>query len=467
MSKNSKTLIIAIAILIILGGAYYLSTVRAKKIQGESASNYTPAIRLGNLESPKLVRIEVPGLILEKKAESWELASSNESSIWETNTSTFQLDQSQIQYLTFSLASIVTNRLVEEAPADISIYGLDEPLSQTIVTDSDGNKAVYYLGDLTPSGDSYYIMEEGDPNVYSVSSYTANYLRISLNDIRQKMLFPNFDPSGLTQMRIENTEGSIVIQVKPEIVPSYLASPYSRYIVTSPYLLPRGVNSEVFGPFLEAFKDLSISDFIDDDPPSLEPYGLDRPTGISLEAGGGSISLLLGNQINGKRYAKLPDAPGVFTIIGMEDLFNAKPFSLIDKFILLMNIDAVEHISVTGAEINLNADIFEREDNPEFYLNGKKAEEKSFRGFYQAVISLRLEAEYTQAGASQSIDRSLEREITVEFQLKNPPGERLAITLIPYNRDFYALLQEGTTEFLVSRNQVRNIYQSADTVVYE
>jgi hypothetical protein len=42
----------------------------------------------------------------------------------------------------------------------------------------------------------------------------------------------------------------------------------------------------------------------------------------------------------------------------------------------------------------------------------------------------------------------------------------MAISLIPYNRDFYILDMNGTTEFLISRAQVQRIFDSADSMEY-
>jgi hypothetical protein len=146
----------------------------------------------------------------------------------------------------------------------------------------------------------------------------------------------------------------------------------------------------------------------------------------------------------------------------MEGVINIKPFDLIDKFALLINIENVEHLSISGGEKNLNADIRGEGDDRFYYLNGAKSEPSSFKAFYQALIGLIIDAEYP-GPASQSEDAG---ELSIEYQLNTPPRERISFTLIPYNRDFYALMQGGAAEFLISRSQVRRIYETADAVTY-
>ena len=165
-------------------------------------------------------------------------------------------------------------------------------------------------------------------------------------------------------------------------------------------------------------------------------------------------------------FAKLADAAAVFIVGGLDPILNIKPFALIDKFALLINIDLVEQLRVSGGERPLSADFQGQGDDAVFFLNGKKAETKSFKTWYQAVIGLLMDAEIpagSQAGAATPGDG----EIVVEYRLNDPPGQRVSISLVPFNRDFYVLKQEGTMEFLISRNQVRNIYETADKMIFE
>ena len=476
MSKRNITLIIAPVVLALLVGGYYWSTTMAKKKAESATTPYADftSIELGNLESSELVKIEVPGLVLEMKDEVWELASFEG-----TSPPGIELDQRQIRILTYSLASLRVERIIDEEPETLSVYGLDSPASRAMVTDSAGRSALYLLGDMTPSRTSYYIMEDGDPKVYSVSAYQAEFLRFTLDGIRQRTLFTSFEFADLSLFHLEDGESWIEIVPKPESVPVYLASNFTAYIMASPYQLPRGVDSEALQNFLRPLDDLTVEDFIVDfgedfvnDPSSLSPYGLDKPLRVFLEAAGNTLNLAVGNQIDGKRYAKLADSPSVFTLNGLEGFFNLKPISLVDKFALLINIATVDHFTITGGEKTLSADIFSPENNPAFFLNGEKAEEKSFRNFYEKVISLRIEAELPKTGSSQP-DRypgpssESDRDITIEYRLNTPPGARAAFSLLPYNRDFYALRQEGTIEFLISRNQVRSVFDAADALVYE
>ena len=461
MSKKTNTLIIALGVLVLLGAVYYWSIAWNRRKADSAFSSYAPSPSLGNLQGAELVKIEVNGLALEKINGTWKLVSLEGG----TPPGGIELDQSRIQYMSYSLASIWVEQVIDETPSDVSQYGLDKPSYRASITDSAGQKVEYLLGNMTPSRTFYYIMEAGDPRVYSISPYTAEYMQFTLDSIRQRSLFPLFEPSELTQLRVESSRFKpIEISLKPKTPILDLTGLFSTHFITSPYTHTRGVNSEAFDNWVAPFNDLSIEDFVDDSPSSLKPYGLDDPVRIFLRTEDESLDLLIGNELDGKRYAKLAGAPGVFTLYGMESVVNVKPFTLINKFAILVYIDSVDNLSISGGEKNLSADFRGTGDDAVYYLNGKKTEMSSFKTFYQAVIGLLVDTEYPGPARQQSEDSA---ELTIEFRLNNPPGERVAITLIPYNRDFYALKQYGATEFLVSRSQVRRIYETADAVIYE
>ena len=459
MSKKIKTLIIALGVLVLLGGAYYGSTVWKKK-KADAALSPSTSPKLGNLDSANLVKIDINGLLLEKKGEAWELSSVG----GKKPAGGIVLDDSQIQRLTWSFASIWAERIVDDKPADLSIYGLDKPSSHVTVADSGGKTVSYILGNMNPSKDGYYLMEEGDPKVYSVASYSGDSMNSTLDKLRKKTLFPAFEFNDLTGLRIENAGTKIDIKTKPASVPPYLASSFSTHIMTSPYKLTRGVDRQALYDLLTPLKDITIDEFVDDNPSSLVPYGLDKPARFFFETSKASVDLLVGNQIGGARYAKLAGSPGVFTVNGLDKMINVKPYTLVDKFVLLVQIDSTDKLTISGGEKPLSAEFQGKGDDAVFTLNGKKAEAKSFKGFYQAVVGLMTDAEYLPATAAAA--NAKDGNINIEYRLNTPPGEKVSITLVPYNRDFYALRQEGTMEFLISRNQVQSIYEKADQVSY-
>jgi hypothetical protein len=463
MSRKTKKVIIILGVLILLFGAYFGSIAFRNRQHALAFDPFAPHPRLGNLDHFEIVRIEVPGIILERTGDIWELVYL-EGGI----PAGLELDQREIQMMVFPLSNMWIDRTVDEAPEDLSIYGLDNPSSHVILTDSSGRTAELFRGDLAPTMIHYYAMQKGDPAVYTVFLYHGDLMRFPLDSILLRALFPALRVMDLTLMRLETPNTQIEVIAKPESVPPHLSSFFSSHVLTSPYLLHRGVHIENLQNMLMPVNNLMIEEFVDHNPASLVPYGLDHATRLFLQIGTRSFDLLIGDEINGMHFAKLANYPEVFIISGMESIINARPFDLIDKFVLLVSIDSVDRLTVSGGEQPYNAEIQGQGQNAVFFLNGRRAEARSFRTFYQSVIGILKDAEYASPGRlSQDTRDHVPGEIVVDLWLNTPDYDRASYRLIPYNRDFYLLEQNGTMEFLISRNQVRRIFDTANAVVYE
>ena len=86
----------------------------------------------------------------------------------------------------YSFASLYAERIVEENPEDLSVYGLDKPAVTATAYLEDGSAKVLYLGNKTPAGNTYYLMAEGDPKVYTVWMNHGEHFHYKLSDIRKK-----------------------------------------------------------------------------------------------------------------------------------------------------------------------------------------------------------------------------------------------------------------------------------------
>jgi hypothetical protein len=456
MGTKSKTLIGALIALALLCGFYFGNGAWSKKKASERASvSFSDPLILTNLDLSQIVKFEVlsSGLILEKINNIWQLVLPSMSGI--------TIDQEAVWGNLWSVANLHADQIVEEAVDDLSPYGLDVPGIHTAVTDSAGKRVELFFGNLTPGRNAYYTMRKDDPKIYTVFNWAATSFAITLNDIRDRNILPNFDPDSLSHFILENNSQKIeVVAISEE---NQLISTFSSFAVISPYRFPRGAAVGKFAEIRQSLADFTIEDFIDDAPASLVPYGLDKPGRLYVESPKQTLDLRFGSGRDGTLYAKLADSPGVFTVFNLEKIIDAEAFSVIDQFILIFNINRVKDFSVTGEGRNLLASIQGADDQMEFYLNGRKAEDGSFRTYYQSVIRLSVEAEYP--GLQGKTDEG--PGITITYNLKEPAGSSALVSLVPYNRDFYSLNQGGATEFLVSRAQVRRIFDAADSVAFE
>ena len=470
MSKSTK-MIIALGVIILLVGGYYGSIIWQQNRPPEEDQRFArppsdPAIRLGDVWGDDIVKIEIPNMILERKDGVWELLEFENASPpdW------IELDQRVIGNLAFAYASIMVDSIIEEEPEDLSIYGLEVPDAWARVTMDDGEVIEYFRGSLTPSRSSYYFMVAGDPRVFAVSMFAGEGISMSLDLIRTRISLPRFEYMDFTRLAIITPSYNIEINPTPEIRPTFLATSYSTFQMNSPYVLPRGLDSEVLYELVESINTLMFVDYIDDNPSSLAQYGLDNPVRLIVESPFNTLDLLIGSPIaNNLYYAQVYGDRRVISVGGLNDVMMARPFPLLLRSALILSIDIVERMTITGGPLPINVTVRDgMEENAIFTFNGRRVEDTSFRFWYRTVIGLAFDSEIPDEMEFRSRIPSIPpgEIIHIEYELNLFQGARASISLIPYNRDFYALLQEGQIEFLISRNQVNRIWEAAENLEY-
>ncbi|MDR0567742.1 MAG: DUF4340 domain-containing protein [Spirochaetaceae bacterium] len=435
-----------VIIALLIGGYAGASAYKARKT-APPESGYTPkeyiALSALNREDPGVVELPLAGVRLERTGDLWSANPPLPG----------PLNQTEVSGLFRSLAGLQAERIIEENPPDLSRYGLDPPSGRVILQTGAGETAEFLGGAMTPSRTGYYVMRAGDPKVYLVSVYLGSGIFADTFRIREKAVSRSFTLPDVQRFLLESDSVRIDIRAKPEDAP--LLAPFSTHIMTSPYKAVRGVAGEAFEDLLKGFQYLTVQAFADPSPADLAQYGLDKPLRAYIETNDQKIDLLLGKRENGLQYAQRQGQTEVFTLNEIQPLIGLSPFSLTDKFALIVNIDRVDSVTVSGIRGTLTGEIRRQNGETAYFFNGRAAEEKSFKNWYQKVIGVLADAELPEgpqpAGTPETV---------ISYRLNNPAGTEAAIGFIPYDRGFYALAAEGIAEFLVSRSQISAMYDT-------
>jgi Domain of unknown function (DUF4340) len=180
---QSRGLYVAIAVLIILGGLWYWSQHHKPSEDASQSSAETPPAIL------KLDRSSIVDLKLTKKDSAPILLDKNSSGEWQIAApKPLRADQSVVSGLVGTLASLNSERLVDDKASNPAQYGLAQPAFQVDVSEKDNKSQKLLIGDETPTGGAVYAMLAGDPHVFTVASYTKTDLDKSVNDLRDKRL---------------------------------------------------------------------------------------------------------------------------------------------------------------------------------------------------------------------------------------------------------------------------------------
>jgi len=190
-----RKLLLALAVLALLGGGIYWSNRVEKAKEGKPAPDAPPEIL--KLPEGDLQRVEIrkPGsepVILQKAGDGkWEMLSGPK----------WPVDQDSAGGLVNTLASLTSSRLVEEKTGDLAQFGLASPSAEVVVGLKDGKTRRLLIGDESPAGGGSFVKLEDDPRVFTIASYNKTSIDKTPRDLRDKRLL-TFDSEKLTRVEL-------------------------------------------------------------------------------------------------------------------------------------------------------------------------------------------------------------------------------------------------------------------------
>jgi Domain of unknown function (DUF4340) len=177
-----RGLVIALCVLAALTGALYWSDRHPKSAETAEAS-VPAAPKILSLKEDDIAKVELKKsgaapIVLAKSNGSWRIS----------EPQSLGTDQSTVSSMLSALASLNSDRLVEDKASNLNQYGLGEAAFEAVVTEKDNKTHNLVLGDTTPTGSAVYARLEGDPRVFTVAVYEKNNIEKEVNDLRDKRL---------------------------------------------------------------------------------------------------------------------------------------------------------------------------------------------------------------------------------------------------------------------------------------
>ena len=145
---------------------------------------------------------------------------------------------------------------------------------------------------------------------------------------------------------------------------------------------------------------------------------------------------------------------------------DLKPFSVIDKFAFIPNIDDVDRLDISAAGTNHVFTITrttkkaDKAGDPDqvvasYTMDGKTADEDNFKKFYQAVIDQQVEGVVSRTVADKP-------DVSVTYTLNKGASRTVRVDYVPYDRDFDAVFVSGVNEFALTKGQVSGMLSRMD-----
>lgn len=430
MTRSVKAVVIASAVLLVLGGVLLVLLLTSPKPDEDTSD--TPSVIGG--ETVYIVdkkADEVTSIKVENAEGSFAFArqkrvvsstdgdgnvTSSDEYYW-TSGDLKGVPQNDLLVRNFiaGLSTMLENSRVEDAPDDLEKYGLAVPQSTAVLEFEDGTSIKMRFGIQNPadSGSIYFKTEDGDA-VSLVNYYAASG---TLSDVRQfaeLTMTDSYDTEGSNNFKSlkisrPDLETPIEIRYMSEVEElanndDIVVSTFNTHRFVTPITAEldvtkgRDVCYKIYG------LSMSACEYLEQTEENMKKCGLDKPLAtVTFRFGGKDHELIIGGAIREEiagavtsdgaaissmtgYYAVMKGVPGIYSLAkdnapwvscNVSDLISRRPLS--------PYIYSAESVEVTVPDGTYKFDI-DRE-NKEFFCDGKQLPSDEFRSFYQHLIS--------------------------------------------------------------------------------
>jgi hypothetical protein len=458
--KKLWSILALVLALVLLAGSYVYLKNKPKEENTENVAEIAEKEQISQVEKDKISKMILTSakgeIVFEKKDNEWKIPNAN-----------YKLNQTDIDDIAQSFANLQAEKVVSDTAKDLENYGLKTPVVTAKAILSDGTEKVFYLGNKTPLGNTYYLMAKDNPKVYTVWMNHGEHFSVNVDKLRDRK-FVVFEPAEFKYLKIAPENGKpIEIQSNVDANDESQAYGLNLFRMVKPYVKPRSIDTEKIQEVTTAIAALEIKDFVEDNSKDLTKYGLDKP---SLEIAAkdnknNSVHIFVGKDKDDTSvYFRTSDSNSVYTMAKDKlQSFKINPFTIVEKFAYIVNIDNVDKVVLQGNgkshTITLTRQVTKKaekegekdEVTTTYKVDDKDIKEEDFKKYYQTLIGLIVDAE---------IDKKVEEnsEITTTFYLNKGDEKQVTVKYAPYNENFYAVFRDGVSEFVISKDKVQKIF---------
>lgn len=250
-------------------------------------------------------------------------------------------DRGALEEMLTTVTTAKMDREIAAAPASLADFGLERPAATITLTLKDGKRLGLLLGSKNPTGVWVYAKEPDKPAVFVLPESVLRDTTKAVADYRDKTVLA-FDRNAVSGAQIVSREETLE-----------LALADGKWRLVRPVGLP--ADGGAVGDFLDKLQGARVKEFVAESPPSLGPYGLDRPVRVEVVVGRdkdrATKALLLGRGDEAKKgvFAMRPGEPSVLLL--PDEVWTAVPktvAALRSKTFVEFDRDKVTKVEVQG-----------------------------------------------------------------------------------------------------------------------
>lgn len=192
-----RGLLIAVAVLALLGGGIYWSE-KHPKTDEEAKKKAVDSPKILALTDAQISELQLTkgggeALVLSKAGDRWVM----------TKPVSLAADQDAVAAMIGSFAALNADRVIDEKPVSLVPFGLDRPSETVAIKRKDGKTDSLLFGANTPIGGNVYVKLAGDAKVYTLPATTKTTFEKTPEDLRDKRLL-TFNTEKLTSVVLQS-----------------------------------------------------------------------------------------------------------------------------------------------------------------------------------------------------------------------------------------------------------------------
>jgi hypothetical protein len=230
-------------------------------------------------------------------------------------------DANEVESFISKIKSLKKIRVVEEQPKDLSVYGLNPPYVKIYFKFKNKSEETLLVGNETPLGGSLYFKRENHPSVMMAASSHSHFEK-SVYSFRDKTLL-NFNTGSIQKIQVLRETNSLELK-KIGQAWEILGDIHTQG------------DKDTIMNFLQSIQFSRVKEFINENPDSLDPYGLSAPKLKLILENDKTHVLSLGNLKEGKGYfARVSDSKNIVLVDPrLFEILSQKNVEFLDKTLL-------------------------------------------------------------------------------------------------------------------------------------
>lgn len=380
-----------------------------------------------------------------------------------TGETDFEVNYNTAINICTAMSSLTATKIIEDS--DTAKYGFDNSINLTVT--ANGNDYTLYVGDPTPTNESFYVMKEGSDSIYLID-YSTGLILCATKDSLKSQYIADFNANEVDYFAL--WKGS---QTDENVVFSMNKGDDKKWRMDKPYNDDSVRSSDVNAFINDAIRD-KIYNFVSENCPEsdYEKYGFDDPQFVFEISGNGKlIRVIFGDYTNNDT-----EMYGLFTETGQVVTFYKNTVTVLgydtsdmmDKYIFCKTLADISSVKITMPEGSAELDI--NEADSKYTFNGKDVDisdediNEAYFNFFDSFNNAYFET------VDRDVQPSGDTEVTVEYTLSDGTVTKLEYIPVPGEEsNTYWTLQDGEyTGFIVRKKVIANIsttYEALEDVM--